>query len=80
MAQLFATHVQPGFGRTMYDVGSFDVNGNYRSIVEAAQWRYVGLDISEGPNVDVVIPEKDSWLEHVGDERADLVISGQCME
>jgi SAM-dependent methyltransferase len=36
------------------DVGSYDVNGNYRAIVERRGWEYVGLDLQPGTNVDVV--------------------------
>ena len=36
------------------DVGSYDVNGNYRSIFESMGHKYNGLDMERGPNVDIV--------------------------
>ena len=36
------------------DVGSLDVNGTYRPLIEGRGWSYCGLDIRRGPNVDVV--------------------------
>ena len=35
------------------DVGSMDVNGSYRALIEGRGWRYTGLDIAPGANVDV---------------------------
>lgn len=46
------------------DVGSLDVNGTYRPLfVGHPNWTYVGLDIEEGPNVDIVMPinSKQDW-------------------
>lgn len=80
MAQMLTTYAPDGVQRLAYDVGSFDVNGNYRELVQKCGWEYVGLDISAGPNVDVVIKEHDSWYPDPCEEKADLVISGQCME
>lgn len=80
MHGLLRDHASKGQGRTAYDVGSFDVNGTYREMVTVFGWSYVGLDIHGGPNVDVVIPEKDSWWPESVSEKAHLVISGQCME
>lgn len=36
------------------DVGSLDINGTYREIVQRRGWSYIGTDIVAGPNVDVV--------------------------
>lgn len=38
----------------LLDVGSFDVNGTFRPLVEGRAWIYTGLDIRPGPNVDIV--------------------------
>lgn len=60
------------------DIGSYDVNGTYRPIfVEYPRWEYIGFDICEGPNVDIVIPEAGDWI---GRGLFDVVISGQCVE
>lgn len=42
-------------GALILDVGSRDINGTYRPIVETCGAIYTGLDIQAGPNVDVVI-------------------------
>jgi hypothetical protein len=55
------------------DVGSYDVNGTYKKLVDNPLWSYTGMDISAGPNVDIV-----GW-ENVTREY-DVIISGQCME
>lgn len=44
------------------DVGSLDVNGCYRELFSAPNWEYVGIDVTPGPNVDVVVPEEGSWM------------------
>ena len=59
------------------DVGSLDVNGNYRRMIEGMGWDYLGLDIREGDNVDVVAPPYDYPFE---DGEFDVVISGSTME
>ena len=63
--------------RDLLDVGSFNVNGTYRSIVPAS-WRYIGTDIAPGPNVDVVMPEEDV-IPYEADS-FDVVICGQVLE
>jgi len=61
--------------KKILDVGSYDVNGTMKPIFKKGQ--YIGLDMEEGPNVDIVgvshnIPfEKDEF---------DIVISSSCFE
>ena len=61
--------------KKILDVGSYDVNGTMKPIFNKGQ--YVGLDMEEGPNVDIVgvshnIPfEKDEF---------DIIISSSCFE
>ena len=61
------------------DVGSYDVNGSYRSLFDRPGWEYTGFDVAAGPNVDHVLPQEDDaeW-PFVG--QFDVVISGQCVE
>jgi SAM-dependent methyltransferase len=73
----FGSH---GEGRLAYDVGSQNINGTYRELVEARGWTYRGIDICEGANVDVVVSENSSWTPVPIADTADLVISGQCLE
>jgi SAM-dependent methyltransferase len=59
------------------DVGSFNVNGSYRSLFENLNWTYYGLDIIKGPNVDIV---SKSEYDFGIDKQFDVVISGNCLE
>lgn len=61
------------------DVGSYDVNGSYRGILNSSNYSYTGLDVCEGPNVDIVPQNPYSWSE-IQDNYYDLVISGQAFE
>ena len=61
--------------KKILDVGSYDVNGTMKPIFEKGQ--YIGLDMENGPNVDVVgksheIPFIDNFF--------DIVISSSCFE
>ncbi len=63
----------------IYDLGSQDVNGSYRPLFSNARWKYVGIDMAEGDNVDVVLHTPYVWREIAG-KSADVVISGQAFE
>lgn len=60
------------------DVGSFDVNGNLRPLVERRGWSYTGVDIAPGKNVDVVT--LDPYRFPFEDGAFDIVMSGSTME
>ena len=56
------------------DMGSYDVNGTYRHLFGGAL--YLGVDIMEGPNVDIIVHSPEwNCLEDI-----DVVISGQTIE
>lgn len=59
------------------DVGSYDVNGNYKKLFQNTNWKYQGLDIIEGPNVDIV---SKSPYDFGIDKQFDVVVSGNCLE
>ena len=61
------------------DVGSQDVNGSYRDIFNLPDWKYIGLDIVPGKNVDVVPTDPYNWNMFY-DNSFDVVISGQAFE
>lgn len=67
---------QHGEGELL-DVGSYDVNGTYRPIVESLGLSYFGTDMTAGPNVDRVVSAYD--LVSLGRE-FDIVLSGQALE
>lgn len=59
----------------LLDVGSLDVNGTYRQFFPG--WSYFGVDIREGPGVDMVVPDSCKWdLKR----KFDVVICGQTLE
>ncbi len=64
---------------TVLDVGSYGVNGTYKEIFFGNNFTYTGLDIVDGPNVDLVPKNIYSWLE-IPDNHFDIVISGQAFE
>jgi SAM-dependent methyltransferase len=67
-------------GRRVLDVGSLDVNGSLRPLIES--WRpaeYVGVDIARGPGVDVIC-SADALVEHFGPARFDVVVSTELIE
>lgn len=65
-------------GAEVLDVGSLDVNGSYRALVEDRGWMYTGLDMIEGDNVDVVTG--DPYHYPFADASFDVVMSGSTME
>lgn len=65
------------------DVGSFNVNGCYRPLFSSpnyiGMWEYVGMDVTAGPNVDLVVVDPYHWSE-LEKESFNVVISGQALE
>jgi SAM-dependent methyltransferase len=61
------------------DLGSTDIHGCYRPLFENASWKYTGVDLTPGPNVDIVLKDAYNWRE-VGTNSMDLLISGQVLE
>ena len=59
---------------TVIDVGGLDINGCYRGLFPEAE--YIGVDIVEGKNVDMIM-DSDEWNKT---KDADVVISGQTLE
>lgn len=61
------------------DIGSYDQNGTYRDLFTDSNIIYTGLDMSMGPNVDIVPKDIYSW-DAIENKSYDLVISGQVFE
>lgn len=61
------------------DLGSQDFNGSYRPLFAQPPWRYRGLDMAAGKNVDVVLRDPYRWRE-IKSAGADVIISGQTFE
>ena len=78
--QWFADNYVPKENKLkVLDVGSYDVNGNYREIFESKGMDYTGLDMEKGPNVDIVPKDVYIWDE-IENDTYDVVISGQALE
>lgn len=65
-------------GAHVLDVGSADINGTYRPLVEGRGWNYTGLDLAAGENVDVVAA--DPYRYPFEDSSFDVVMSGSTAE
>lgn len=77
MIHVLSAH-QPAAPVSLLDVGSLNVNGTYRNLVEQRRWQYTGLDIAAGDNVDVVADSP--YVYPFEDDTFDVVISGSTME
>lgn len=71
-------YLDPGRPTSVLDIGSLDVNGSYRPIFDNPLWRYTGLDLLPGPNVDIV--SKDPYRYPFPDGSFDVVITGSVLE
>lgn len=63
----------------IFDLGSCDVNGSYRNLFDNPLWKYVGMDLNDGKNVDIILDNPYHW-GCVGTESVDVLISGQAFE
>lgn len=61
------------------DLGSQDFNGSYRPLFDQKPWRYIGVDMTAGKNVNIVLREPYRWRE-IKPGSADVIISGQTFE
>jgi SAM-dependent methyltransferase len=61
------------------DVGSYDVNGSYKHLFTEEKYYYTGLDMENGPNVDLVLENPYNW-DSIPTDSFDVVISGQAFE
>lgn len=69
------------FSLTIVDVGSQAISGNptYRPFFDNLNWTYLGLDLENGENVDIVVKDPYRW-DKLEDSSVDVVISGQTFE
>src|SRR3569623_2096745 len=78
MRDLVARYLDRGKPLSVVDIGSYDVNGSYRTLFDAPHWRYTGVDLEAGPGVDVVLASP--YRLPLPSRSVDLVISGQAFE
>jgi SAM-dependent methyltransferase len=60
------------------DLGSYDVNGSYKRIFDVNGWRYTGIDLSNGNNVDIVLDSP--YRLPLATNSIDVLVSGQAFE
>ena len=63
---------------TVLDVGGANYNGNYSDIFNGPKVRYLGMDLTAGPGVNIVL--QDPYSFPVEGDSIDFVISGQMLE
>ena len=80
MSEAVRTYLEPLADRDLVilDIGSMDVNGSYRPLFAKPSWRYVGVDLASGPNVEVVL--ESTYHLPFPNGHADVVVSGQTFE
>jgi SAM-dependent methyltransferase len=61
------------------DVGSMNVNGSYRTLLDDPEWHYTGVDASDGEGVDLILPSPYDWSP-LSSNKYDVVVSGQTFE
>jgi len=67
---------------SILDVGSQEVyeNGSYKPLfADYPQWKYQGLDMVDGNNVDIVLKDTYDWSQ-IRSNSVDVIISGQAFE
>ena len=76
--QLVTKHLDRTQSLKIIDIGSYDVNGSYKPFFDAPDWKYTGVDLAAGPNVDVVLrsPYRLPFASH----SVDVIVSGQAFE
>lgn len=78
MEKLVGRYLDPSRALSVLDIGSYDVNGSYRPLFNQPGWRYRGVDLAAGPNVDIVL--ETPYRLPLPSGSADLVVSGQAFE
>jgi SAM-dependent methyltransferase len=63
--------------KKILEIGSYDVNGSIRQILQNEQTEYIGVDLCEGKGVDLVSYGHDLTF---ADESFDVTISSECFE
>ena len=78
MQRLVSTHLDRERAIEAIDIGAYDVNGSYRTLFDSPQWRYTGVDLEQGPGVDVVL--SSPYRFPFASRSVDVIVSGQAFE
>jgi len=68
---------------SVLEVGSFNVNGNCKNFILSKGLRYLGIDIQDGPDVDLICDITDDMEnieEKLNHEKLDLIICMNVLE
>jgi SAM-dependent methyltransferase len=76
--QLVDRHLTDQPTLNVIDIGSYDVNGSYKSMFVRDGWTYTGVDLTAGPNVDVVL--SSPYRLPFASYSVDVIVSGQAFE
>ncbi|PNH88033.1 hypothetical protein C1M56_11680 [Vibrio diazotrophicus] len=60
------------------EIGSLDVNGSLKDAISINNYEYIGVDFSEGKNVDVVL--ENPYIIPLDDNSFDIIVSSSCFE
>jgi SAM-dependent methyltransferase len=79
VAHYLADHT--GDSLSIVDIGARSVLGHqtYRDLFNRAAWRFQGLDIEAGNNVDILVNDPYHWID-IEPASFDVAISGQALE
>jgi SAM-dependent methyltransferase len=61
------------------EVGSYNVNGTVRDVLEETAKSYIGTDMREGPCVDLAL-DAELVASHFGKHSFDTVVCCECLE
>ena len=75
--ETYLNHLDDKNLKKVIEIGSLSVNSNVKDIV-STNFNYIGLDIAEGPNVDIVL--EDPYKLPFNDNSIDVVLSISTFE
>ena len=78
MERVVKQHLNSDSELKILDIGSYDVNGCYKPLLTQPKWHYTGIDLSAGPNVDLVLTSP--YRIPLPDNSVDVIVSGQAFE
>jgi predicted SAM-dependent methyltransferase len=72
--------VQEFKNKRVLEIGSFDVNGSVRPLIESCQpQEYIGIDIRPGQKVNLVLSGEEI-VDYFGPESFDVIVSTETLE
>jgi SAM-dependent methyltransferase len=72
------SEIYGGLGKIVLDIGGRDENGSLRSFFETKGMKFICIDISQHPSVDIVIKAGDKLP--FDNNSIDLIVSSSCFE